>query len=64
MNQRLLPFMEQDPLLYQLREQLQEDIILCIKGYVGRLTHPVREKLMKDLCQVVTDRINERIENK
>lgn len=56
--------MEQDPLLYQLREQLQEDIILCIKGYVGRLTHPVREKLMKDLCQVVTDRINERIENK
>ena len=42
-----------------LREQIQEDITLCIRGYIGFITHALRESLTKDLCQRVENILEE-----
>jgi hypothetical protein len=46
-----------------LREELQKDITACISGYVGYMKHPLRERLTKDICQRISDKIDERIKN-
>ena len=53
--------MEKDKMndLEKLSEQLQGDITECIKGLVGFLTYPHRERLKNSLHQAVIDRINE-----
>ena len=45
--------------LIKLKEELQEELALCISGYVGFLTHPIRERLKKDLCQRISKRIED-----
>jgi len=47
--------------LPELREQIQNDIICCVesdKDIVQRFP-----ELLDNICQIVVDRINERIEN-
>ena len=47
--------------LTELREDLQKEITSCISGYIGFITHPLRERLTKDVCQRVIDRIDKSI---
>jgi hypothetical protein len=42
-----------------LRKKIQEDIAICIRGYIGFITHPLRESLTKDLCQRVENILEE-----
>ena len=47
--------------LPELREQLQNDIICCVEA-----NNEIMQRfpdLLDNLCQIIVDRINERIEN-
>tara|TARA_R110002051_G_scaffold61354_2_gene112466 strand:+ start:21075 stop:21584 length:510 start_codon:yes stop_codon:yes gene_type:complete len=48
--------------LTELREELHEGVTSCISGYLGFLTHPLRERLGNDVCKIITDNINKEIE--
>ena len=43
----------------EIRKEIQEDIALCIRGYIGFITHAIRESLTKELCQRVENILEE-----
>ena len=47
--------------LSELREQIQDDIIACVDGY-SFMEKGDLQSLTDNLCQIVVDRINERLE--
>ena len=49
--------------LSELRDQIQDDIITCVNGYSYCLLGGDLQSLTDNLCQIVVDRVNGRVEN-